>query len=47
MPQVNVSFKYEPDEPDPEDGTGMSADEFERLTEQLMALGADDIEIEA
>jgi len=42
---VTVTFKYEPDEPDADDSTGMSKEEFSQLTEQLAALGADEIEV--
>jgi hypothetical protein len=40
---VLVSFDYEPDEPDDTDPTGVSSDEFDRLTDQLMEIGADNI----
>lgn len=42
---VKVTFVYEPDEPE-DDPTGMSQAEFERLYDQLMRLGGDDIQIE-
>jgi hypothetical protein len=44
--KVQIKFDFYPDEPDPNDDTGMSADEHDRVIEQLMALGADSIEIE-
>lgn len=43
---VTVTFTYDPDEPDEGDRTGMSEAEHIRLTEQLMAIGAYDVEIE-
>lgn len=43
---VKVTFKYEPDEPDDDDATGVSEDEHNRLMDQLMQLGAEDITIE-
>jgi hypothetical protein len=43
---VTVTFTYEPDDPDDGDRTGMSMEEHDSLTEALMALGADNIEIE-
>lgn len=45
-PKVYVTFVYEPDDPDPDDSTGVSEAEFEWLMEQLMTLGAYDIQIE-
>lgn len=44
--KVKVSFDYYPDEPDPEDPTGMSEDEHNDLMQKVMELGADNIEIE-
>lgn len=44
--KVRISFDYYPDEPDPDDSTGMSEDEHIDLMEKLSALGADGIEIE-
>jgi hypothetical protein len=41
-----VTFIYEPDEPDEDDPTGISSEEFERLHEQLAFLGAYDIKVE-
>lgn len=46
MSEVTVTFKYEPEEPDEGDSTGMSNDEYERLTDQIMVLGGHDVEIE-
>jgi hypothetical protein len=43
---VRITFNYTPDEPDSTDPTGMSAEEYERLTEILMEQGAGDIRIE-
>lgn len=43
---VTVTFAYVPDEPDASDSTGMSADEYERLSAALIDLGADDLQIE-
>jgi hypothetical protein len=42
---VKVTFTYEPDEPD-DHSAGMSEEEYQRLMEQLMALGAEDINVE-
>ena len=39
--KVRVSFDYYPEDPDPDDETGMSTEEFDRLMEQLGELGAD------
>jgi hypothetical protein len=44
--KVKVTFEYEPEEPDEGDRSGMSEEEFMRLMDDLMALGANDIEIE-
>jgi hypothetical protein len=46
MTQVTVKFSYEPEDPDDDDRTGMSEEEYSDFTEKLMALGAEDIEIE-
>lgn len=46
MSTVKVTFYYEPDEPDDEDETGMSADEYDRVTERLIGLGADNMKFE-
>ena len=43
---VKVTFTYEPDDPDDDDSTGMSAEEHDQLHDQLMSLGADNIIIE-
>lgn len=43
--EVTVTFKYTPNDPDPEDRTGLSEDEHQQLMDQLMQLGAEDIEI--
>jgi hypothetical protein len=42
---VRVSFDYYPDEPE-DVATGMSEEEYERLIGELLALGADNIEID-
>lgn len=44
--KVKVSFDYYPDEPDPDDETGMSEDEFNDMMEKVLALGGDDIQIQ-
>jgi hypothetical protein len=44
--KVRVSFDYYPDEPDEGDRTGMSEEEYLRLHDKLMGLGADDVTIE-
>lgn len=42
--KVKVTFDYHPADPDPSDPTGLSEEEFERLTEELMEqLGAENI----
>ncbi len=43
---VQVTFKYDPDEPDDGHPVGMSNDEYEHLTGRVMELGAYDIEVE-
>lgn len=43
--QVTVTFKYTPEQPDPDDFTGVSAEEYDDLTMRLMELGAEDIEV--
>jgi hypothetical protein len=43
---VMVSFRYDPDDPDPDDRTGVSSEEYDQLTDQLMMLGAYDIAIQ-
>lgn len=43
---VKVTFMYEPGEPDADDRTGMSENEYNELTDALMQIGADNIEIE-
>lgn len=44
---VKISFNYEPDEPDEDDSTGMSLEEYERVTEHLMSsVGAESIQVE-
>jgi hypothetical protein len=45
MDTVTVSFTYHPDEPDPDNSTGLSLDEHERLVDGLMQLGAEDVSI--
>lgn len=43
---VVIKFNYEPDEPDDDDSTGLSSDEFDRVSDRLMeGFGADNIEI--
>ncbi|MFL5861163.1 MAG: hypothetical protein ACJ780_10320 [Solirubrobacteraceae bacterium] len=42
--KVRVTFTYTPDDPDPADDTGMSADEYLELASGLAELGAEDIE---
>jgi hypothetical protein len=44
--KVIVSFDFYPDDPDPDDPTGMGEEEFEQLTRNLSDLGADNIEFE-
>lgn len=43
---VEVSFDYEPEEPDETDPTGLSVDEHDRLMEQLIEIGATNIKVE-
>jgi hypothetical protein len=43
--KVRVSFDYYPDEPDLDDETGMSTEEFEDLMDKLGQLGADNPEV--
>lgn len=45
MDTVSVTFTYEPEDPDPEDPTGLSSEEHDNLVDALTALGADDIQI--
>ena len=42
---VKVTFNYEPDDPDDDDATGMSSDEYDQLYDALISLGADNVEI--
>jgi hypothetical protein len=42
--KVRVSFDYYPENPDPDDETGMSEEEYEALMDKLGALGADNPE---
>lgn len=44
--QVTFTFEPEPDERDESDRTGLTEAAFERLTERLMELGAEDITAE-
>jgi hypothetical protein len=44
--KVRVSFDYQPDEGDPDDATGLTADEHLELSQALAALGAENIEME-
>lgn len=47
MSQIKVTFLYTPDDPDEEDSTGVSNEEFERVHDRLsMEFGAEDIQIE-
>lgn len=46
MAEVRVSFTIVPDEPDPDDSTGMSIEEYDRLCQALMEQGATDIHVE-
>lgn len=46
MIKVTFMWDAEPDERDDEDPTGLTAATFESLSEDLMALGAQDIRIE-
>jgi hypothetical protein len=43
---VRVTFNYVPDDPDPDDHTGCSAEEFDRLMDELQQLGATDVKVE-
>lgn len=42
--KVKVSFDYYPDEPDPDDETGMSEDEYDDLMRKVIELGGGDIQ---
>lgn len=44
--KVRVSFDYYPEQPDPDDETGMSEEEHVDLMDKLAALGADDVQME-
>lgn len=45
--QVKVTFVYTPDDPDPDDKTGVTSAEFEQVTDQLMQqFGAENIVFE-
>jgi hypothetical protein len=44
--KVRVSFDYYPDDPDPDDSTGMSEAEHEALMNKVMSLGGDDMQVE-
>ena len=46
QPKVRVSFDYCPDEPDPDDSSGLSEDEYMRLMDQLQELGAENVSFE-
>ena len=46
MTRVRVSFVYEPDEPDEDDDTGVSNEEFEKISDALMMFGAEDVKFE-
>ncbi len=46
MNTVKITFVYEPDEPDEDDATGMSEDEYTRVTDAVMQLGGCDIQCE-
>lgn len=46
MTIVQVTFRYEPDDADDNDATGVSSEEFDRVTERLMIdYGAENIEL--
>lgn len=49
MSTVNVKFDYEPepDEVDEDDSTGLTEDAHSRLLEDLMQLGATNIDVSA
>lgn len=42
---VKVTFDYEPGEPDDENDSGLSEEEYDRLTEALIELGAMNVRI--
>jgi hypothetical protein len=44
--RVRISFDYYPENPDPEDPTGMSNDEYDTVMDILSQLGADNPTIE-
>jgi hypothetical protein len=44
--KVRVSFDYYPDDPDPDDPTGMTEEAHQELMDELAALGADNPTIE-
>jgi hypothetical protein len=45
---VRVSFTYEPDpeETDDDHAMGITGEEYDRLVEELMALGYEDVQVE-
>jgi hypothetical protein len=43
--KVQITFDYHPDDPDENDASGMSAQEYEQVQEQLMELGAENIKM--
>lgn len=45
MTQVKVEFTYTPEDPDENDSTGMSNEEYDELMDSLMPLGAEDIKV--
>lgn len=45
MAMVKVTFDYEPQEPDDEDPSGVSEDEYQELMERLMELGATNVSV--
>ena len=40
---MHVEFDYYPDDPDPDDESGMSEDEFVELTDRIAQLGGDNL----
>lgn len=46
MSEIKITFIYEPDEPDDDDATGLSEDEYGRVMDAIMALGGTDIQFE-
>lgn len=44
--KVQVTFTYDPEEPDEQDPTGMSEDEYIKLSEEIAQAGGYDIGID-